>query len=72
MGRPGNDVFVFGGSSGADTIMDFTKHDTIAINGETYAGLTITYDDEGATITYGANSILVVGATSLTVDDFAF
>ena len=77
-GQGGNDRFNFGNGWGHDTIHDFAnngieKINLAAVTGiATLADLTITNVAGGALVTFGANSIEVVGVTAAQLDSSDF
>jgi Ca2+-binding RTX toxin-like protein len=78
-GGGGNDIFRFGSHWGNDTITDFTHgQDVLDMTGvaglTSMSQLTITNTAQGASITFGADSILLQGITAgnLTASDFHF
>jgi Ca2+-binding RTX toxin-like protein len=78
-GGTGNDIFQFGAGWEKDTETDFTVGaDKIELSGiaglTSFANLTISATSAGASVTYGANTILLQGvaATSLSAADFLF
>ena len=78
-GGADNDIFYFDNLAGKDTITDFTRGqdllDMTGVSGLTnMSQLTITGTAQGASIAFGADSILLQGVTadSLTASDFHF
>lgn len=73
----GADTFVFADNSGNDTVNDFqTGLDSIEVAGyglSDFSQLTISESGGNSTIHFDAfNSVVLVGVTGLTADDFAF
>ena len=78
-GGAGNDTFYFGGHWGNDTVTDFTHGQDVlefrSVSGlTTMSQLTITDTAQGASIAFGADSILLadVAASTLSASDFHF
>jgi hypothetical protein len=76
----GQDIFVFSANNGTDTIHDFRQgEDKIELNsvGVTsfealMAAAHLSQQDTNTVITFGSNTITVVGVTELTASDFIF
>ena len=76
----GHDVFVFSANNGNDTIHDFRHgEDKIELQGvgvtsfdALMAGSHLSQDSTNSVITFGTNTITVVGVTELTAADFMF
>jgi Ca2+-binding RTX toxin-like protein len=76
----GHDIFVFSANNGNDTIHDFRQgEDKIELQGvgvasfdALMAGSHLSQDSANSVITFGTNTITVVGVTELTAADFMF
>jgi Ca2+-binding RTX toxin-like protein len=76
----GQDVFVFSANNGIDTIHDFRQgEDKIELKGigvasfaELMAAPHLSQDSTNSVITFGSNTITVIGVTELTAADFLF
>lgn len=76
----GHDVFVFAANNGNDTIHDFRQgEDKIELQGvgvasfdELMGGFHLSQDTANTVITFGSNTITVIGVTELTAADFLF
>lgn len=76
----GNDVFVFSANNGNDTIYDFRHgEDKIELKGigvDSFDALIgqshLSQESTNAVITFGSNTITVIGVTELTAADFLF